>query len=83
MVDGAWIWTSTSAAMATKDLHKRLEEACDAIHSRIDVQPQVGLVLGSGLGAFADSLDEATSFGFEDIPNMPTEAFQDSPAKRR
>lgn len=58
--------------MATKDLHARLEEACDAIHSRIDVQPQVGLVLGSGLGAFADSLDDATSFGFEDIPNMPT-----------
>lgn len=58
--------------MATTDLHARLEQACDAIHSRIDIQPQVGLVLGSGLGAFADSLADATSFGFEDIPNMPT-----------
>jgi len=58
--------------MPSKDLHARLEEACDAIHSRIDLQPQVGLVLGSGLGAFADSLDDATSFGFGDIPNMPT-----------
>ena len=58
--------------MATKDLPTRLEEACDSIQSRIDLQPQVGLVLGSGLGAFADSLDEAASFPFADIPNMPT-----------
>jgi purine-nucleoside phosphorylase len=58
--------------MSNKDLHERLREACDAVRARVDIQPRVGLVLGSGLGAFADNLDDATAFSFSDIPNMPT-----------
>ncbi|MCA9619923.1 MAG: purine-nucleoside phosphorylase [Myxococcales bacterium] len=57
--------------MPNKDLSARLSEARDAIFKRIDIQPEVGLVLGSGLGAFADSLSNATSFSFDEIPNMP------------
>ena len=35
------------------------------------VEPRVGLVLGSGLGAFADSLDELAKIPYADIPHMP------------
>lgn len=33
--------------------------------------PQVGVVLGSGLGAWADSLEDKTIIGYADLPGMP------------
>jgi purine-nucleoside phosphorylase len=35
------------------------------------LRPRIGLVLGSGLGAFADSLTEATHIPYADIPAFP------------
>ena len=34
-------------------------------------RPRIGLVLGSGLGGFADSLGEATSIPYSEIPSFP------------
>ena len=37
-----------------------------------DVRPQVGIVLGSGMGSFAESsLDDVVSISYEDIPDFP------------
>ncbi|NKB90231.1 MAG: purine-nucleoside phosphorylase [Acidobacteria bacterium] len=46
--------------------------AADAIERRIGITPSVALVLGSGLGAVADSLDEATRIPYEEIPGWPS-----------
>jgi purine-nucleoside phosphorylase len=35
------------------------------------VSPVVGLVLGSGLGGFVDSLSDASSWGYAEIPGLP------------
>jgi purine-nucleoside phosphorylase len=35
------------------------------------VRPAVGVVLGSGLGAFADGLEEAAALPFREIPHFP------------
>lgn len=35
------------------------------------LRPKIGLVLGSGLGAFADSLTDATRVPYSDIPSFP------------
>jgi purine-nucleoside phosphorylase len=35
------------------------------------LRPKIGLVLGSGLGAFADSLTDATRVPYADIPTFP------------
>jgi purine-nucleoside phosphorylase len=53
------------------DLLQRLDAACAAIRQQDSSTPQVGLVLGSGLGAFADSLSERVAIPYDQIPNMP------------
>jgi purine-nucleoside phosphorylase len=46
--------------------------AAAARHVRgLGPQPQVGVVLGSGLGAFADSLIDAVRVGYDAVPHMP------------
>jgi len=49
----------------------RLDEAAAAVRARTSLAPTVGVVLGSGLGAFADSLEDATSVPFPEIPHFP------------
>jgi purine-nucleoside phosphorylase len=34
-------------------------------------QPRVGIVLGSGLGAVADAVQDATAVGYEELPGFP------------
>lgn len=46
-------------------------QAADVIRTRIESLPDVAIVLGSGLGAFADRLEGATRLGYEDIPHWP------------
>jgi len=46
--------------------------ACAAyIRGLTDVQPRIGVVLGSGLGAFADELSDALTVPYSDIPDWP------------
>ena len=53
------------------DLYERVQEAAQAIRTRTPVVPQVGLILGSGLGGFADGLEDATAIDYGDIPHFP------------
>jgi purine-nucleoside phosphorylase len=45
--------------------------ASDFIQSRLTVSPRVAVVLGSGLGAFADILRDAVVIPYEQIPGWP------------
>lgn len=47
------------------------DAAAKLILARTALRPKIGLVLGSGLGAFADSLTEATRVPYADIPSFP------------
>ena len=49
----------------------RLDEAAAAVRARASLPPTVGVVLGSGLGAFADALEDGTSVPFSEIPHFP------------
>lgn len=49
----------------------RLTRAREAIRQRSSVNPVVGLVLGSGLGAFTERIVGAESVPYQDIPTMP------------
>jgi purine-nucleoside phosphorylase len=48
-----------------------LDAAVTHIGRKTKLRPAVGLVLGSGLGAFADTLEGATRIRYKDIPNFP------------
>lgn len=47
------------------------DEAAELIRERSAVQPQVAIVLGSGLGAAMANVREEASFSFEDLPGFP------------
>ena len=47
------------------------DTAAQTILQRTGLRPKVGLVLGSGLGAFADSLTDATKIPYSEIPSFP------------
>jgi len=47
------------------------DAAAQLILQRAAVRPKIGVVLGSGLGAFADSLTDATEVPYKDIPSFP------------
>jgi purine-nucleoside phosphorylase len=46
-------------------------EAAAYIRSRTQLSPEVGIVLGSGLGQFADTLGQAVRTPYVEIPGMP------------
>jgi purine-nucleoside phosphorylase len=52
-------------------LLQRMEEAKSYIQSQITVQPQIGLILGSGLGELADDIQEVVRIPYESIPYFP------------
>lgn len=47
------------------------EKAVTVIRSRTALQPIVGLVLGSGLGGLADTLEQKVEIPYHDIPGWP------------
>lgn len=56
--------------MASTSLYERAEHATRIIRSRITVEPRIALVLGSGLGGFADDFEEAVAIPYEEIPGF-------------
>lgn len=48
-----------------------LDEAVAAIRERTAVQPTVGVVLGSGLGPFADEVEDPVAIPYGEIPGWP------------
>jgi purine-nucleoside phosphorylase len=53
------------------DQFQLADSAAQLILSRTALRPKIGLVLGSGLGAFADSLTNATAVPYAEIPSFP------------
>jgi purine-nucleoside phosphorylase len=51
-----------------------IEEAREYIEWRCDLRPRHAVVLGSGLGAFADELEERTEIPYQEIPHWPRSA---------
>jgi purine-nucleoside phosphorylase len=50
---------------------KDIDRAADAIRARIDITPEVGMILGSGLGDLADSVTNAVIVPNDQIPQWP------------
>jgi purine-nucleoside phosphorylase len=57
---------------AVSNLYARAEQAARTIRSRTNLEPQVALVLGSGLGGFADEFSEAVAIPYSEIPGFAT-----------
>jgi purine-nucleoside phosphorylase len=55
---------------------EEIREAAEAVRSRTVHQPQVGLILGSGLGGLADLVEQADFVQYSDIPYWPKSTVQ-------
>lgn len=53
------------------DTYSRADQAASFILDRTSLRPKIALVLGSGLGAFADELSHAVRIPYEEIPHFP------------
>ena len=53
------------------DMTAKIHAAADYIRSCTPILPKVGLILGSGLGDYADTLENAVKISFADIPGFP------------
>ena len=67
---------SPDAKQIAMDEFTRAEFAAEIVRSKISQNPQlgvpeIGVVLGSGLGAFADELHDSVAIPYADIPNFP------------
>jgi purine-nucleoside phosphorylase len=49
----------------------RAEEAAQFILAHSEARPRIAVVLGSGLGSFADEVSHATAIGYQEIPHLP------------
>lgn len=57
--------------MQSSDEFQRAESAAQFLFEKTSLRPRIGLVLGSGLGGFADELSGAARIPYSDIPHFP------------
>ena len=57
--------------MTAPGMYERVEEAAAAVRARCRALPQIAIVLGSGLGDFADTLRDAVATPYADVPHWP------------
>lgn len=49
----------------------QIDQIADIIRERISIEPQVGMILGSGLGPLAESVEQAVRIPYKDLPTWP------------
>ena len=59
------------ASQAGSNEFTRVERAARFLLAKTKLRPRIAVVLGSGLGGFADELKQATRIPYKDIPNFP------------
>jgi len=50
---------------------ERIREAASYIQGQTPIRPEIGLILGSGLGVLADEIQDAATISYADIPHFP------------
>jgi len=57
--------------ISEKDYSAKLTKARDYLMERVRILPELGVILGSGLGAFADLVLDKQVIPYKDIPHFP------------
>lgn len=51
--------------------YKRIERCLEAVRAKTDFVPEIALVLGSGLGGYADGIKQVAAVDYSDIADFP------------
>ncbi|MCZ2126341.1 MAG: purine-nucleoside phosphorylase [Anaerolineales bacterium] len=54
----------------------QIDEAADAIRKKISIQPQVGMILGSGLNGLAEAVQNPIYIPYHELPHFPVSTVQ-------
>lgn len=57
--------------MKTKYTIEDMDRIADEIRSRISIEPQIGMILGSGLGALSEAVEDPIIIPYHDLPGWP------------
>ena len=52
-------------------IYETLKKCCAAVWQKLDFEPEIAIVLGSGLGGFAEEIEDAIVVPYSEIPEMP------------
>jgi purine-nucleoside phosphorylase len=52
-------------------LYDRIQEATDVVRESVSLEPEVGIILGTGLGGLAEQITTEASVPYETIPGFP------------
>lgn len=53
-------------------MYEKIKQSADFIKSYGVFEPEIGIILGTGLGSMVDHIDIELSIDYKDIPNFPT-----------
>jgi len=57
-------------------MNAKIAEAATVLKRHIHFQPKIGIILGSGLDALADEIEEAVRVRFADVPHFPVSSVE-------
>lgn len=58
-------------APATTPLRQHINQAAQFIRSKTSIQPRVGIILGTGMGALSKEVQNSTVIDYREIPHFP------------
>jgi purine-nucleoside phosphorylase len=64
------------AEQSSSDLYSRAQHAARTIQARTTLEPRVAIVLGSGLGGFAEEFEDAVAIPYREIPGFVSSTAQ-------
>lgn len=55
---------------------ERIKQTASFIQSKVDFTPEIGIILGTGLGGLVDSIEIVAALNYKDIPDFPVSTVQ-------
>ena len=55
---------------------EKIDQVADAVRARTDHKPEIGMILGSGLGSLADSIQNPDKIPYPELPGWPVSTVQ-------
>ncbi len=65
------LWGGVRLGMVGSVMYDKIQEAVKAVRRRTSFEPEVGVVLGSGLGPLADEVEAVAEVPYSEIPGFP------------
>ncbi len=53
------------------EIYENLKKGCAAVWQKLGFEPEIAIVLGSGLGGFAEAIEDAVTVAYAQIPGLP------------